>query len=114
MHISAVVISTSSSAVCDQFWIGGNDFDQTGQFAWVDGNSWTYSNWSPGQPDPSQQCTSSTARTTGLWKTEPCGIENCFICEMYMGGMGSTPPPPTVKPTTTTSMRTSNVNPVPT
>uniref|UniRef100_A0A914WQM2 Uncharacterized protein n=1 Tax=Plectus sambesii TaxID=2011161 RepID=A0A914WQM2_9BILA len=30
------------------------------------------------------------ARTTGLWKTEPCGVENCFVCEMFTSSSGNT------------------------
>uniref|UniRef100_A0A914XDI9 Uncharacterized protein n=1 Tax=Plectus sambesii TaxID=2011161 RepID=A0A914XDI9_9BILA len=99
-NVNAVVISTLSVSACDQFWIGANDFDVNGHYGWADGGPWNYANWASGQPDSTQHCASSTARTTGLWKTEPCGIENCFICEMYLGGSGSTFLPPT----TTSSM----------
>uniref|UniRef100_A0A914WHN9 C-type lectin domain-containing protein n=1 Tax=Plectus sambesii TaxID=2011161 RepID=A0A914WHN9_9BILA len=85
-NVDAVVTSTSSVSDCDQFWIGGSDFDQDGQFVWEDGSPWGYTKWALGQPDTTQQCISSTARTNGQWRTEPCGIKNCFICEMYMGG----------------------------
>uniref|UniRef100_A0A914X969 Fibrinogen C-terminal domain-containing protein n=1 Tax=Plectus sambesii TaxID=2011161 RepID=A0A914X969_9BILA len=81
-----------------------------GNFTWVDGNPPGYANWAPGQPDTTQQCVSSAARVTGQWKTEPCGIENCFICEMYLGGVTTTSLP-TPTPFTTTSTRTSIVNP---
>uniref|UniRef100_A0A914UKR1 Uncharacterized protein n=1 Tax=Plectus sambesii TaxID=2011161 RepID=A0A914UKR1_9BILA len=111
-NVDAMVISTPSASVCDQFWIGGNDFSVNGQYMWVDGNPSAYASWAAGQPDKSQQCVSSTARTTGKWKTEPCGVENCFICEMYMGSLSSTAPPPsTTSSTTTKSTRTSVVNP---
>uniref|UniRef100_A0A914VXK4 Fibrinogen C-terminal domain-containing protein n=1 Tax=Plectus sambesii TaxID=2011161 RepID=A0A914VXK4_9BILA len=110
-NVDAVIISTSAVSVCDQFWIGGNDFDVNGQYAWVDGSPWGYASWTLGQPDPTQQCVSSTARTSGQWRTEPCGVENCFICEMFMSGSSSTSLPPTTAPLTTTSTRTSVVNP---
>ena len=45
---------------------------------------------SSGQPDLNNQCVSSQARTTGEWKTEPCGTENCFICEQKSGVQAST------------------------
>uniref|UniRef100_A0A914X5F8 Uncharacterized protein n=1 Tax=Plectus sambesii TaxID=2011161 RepID=A0A914X5F8_9BILA len=104
-NVDAVVTSTPPVSLCQQFWIGGNDFAHIGQFVWVDGSLWSYANWAAGQPDSAQTCVSSTARTTGQWRTEPCGDENCFICEMYLGG--STSFPPTAMPST----RTSNVNP---
>uniref|UniRef100_A0A914WR56 Fibrinogen C-terminal domain-containing protein n=1 Tax=Plectus sambesii TaxID=2011161 RepID=A0A914WR56_9BILA len=110
-NVDAVVISTSAVSVCDQFWIGGSDFDKNAQYTWVDGRPWGYVNWASGQPDKSQQCVSSMARTAGKWKTEPCGVENCFICEIYMGGSGSTFLPPTTTSSTITSTRTSIVNP---
>uniref|UniRef100_A0A914WRP8 Uncharacterized protein n=1 Tax=Plectus sambesii TaxID=2011161 RepID=A0A914WRP8_9BILA len=94
-NVNAVVTSTSSVSNCDQFWIGGNDIAQSGNFTWIDGNPWKYNNGASGSLGANQQCVSSTARTTGLWKTEPCGVENCFICEMFAGGSGSTSPPPT-------------------
>uniref|UniRef100_A0A914VCU3 C-type lectin domain-containing protein n=1 Tax=Plectus sambesii TaxID=2011161 RepID=A0A914VCU3_9BILA len=85
-NVEAVVISTPSVSVCDQIWIGGKDFVMDGNFTWTDGRPWIYASWDAGQPDPNQRCVSSMARTTGQWKTESCGFENCFICEMYRGG----------------------------
>uniref|UniRef100_A0A914WK77 C-type lectin domain-containing protein n=1 Tax=Plectus sambesii TaxID=2011161 RepID=A0A914WK77_9BILA len=102
-NVEAVVISTPSDSGCGQFWIGGNDIEQTGQFEWVDGSSWGYARWGPGQPDATQQCVSSTALQNGQWKTEPCGAENCFICEMYLGGSTSSSPITTPSMTTTSA-----------
>uniref|UniRef100_A0A914W9D2 Uncharacterized protein n=1 Tax=Plectus sambesii TaxID=2011161 RepID=A0A914W9D2_9BILA len=106
-NVDAVVTSTSSVSVCDQFWTGANDFDQSGQFVWVDGSPWGYHNWALGQPDATQHCVSSTARTNGQWRTEPCGNENCFICEIFVGG--STPLPPTTIPLTTSAAAPTNM-----
>uniref|UniRef100_A0A914VAQ0 Uncharacterized protein n=1 Tax=Plectus sambesii TaxID=2011161 RepID=A0A914VAQ0_9BILA len=106
-NVDAVATSTLNASACDQFWIGGNDFNVNGQFAWADGSPWQYTNWAPGQPDLTQNCVSSSALKTRLWKTEDCGVENCFICEMYMGGSDNTSLPPTTLPSTATSTRTS-------
>uniref|UniRef100_A0A914VLQ0 Fibrinogen C-terminal domain-containing protein n=1 Tax=Plectus sambesii TaxID=2011161 RepID=A0A914VLQ0_9BILA len=103
-NIDAAVTGTSFDSGCSQFWIGGNDNAQSGNFTWTDGSPWRYTNWAPGQPDPTQHCVSITARTTGQWKTEYCGNENCFICEMYMGGSTSLPPT-TTPPTTMTDCK---------
>jgi hypothetical protein len=97
--INAIVIDTPSISVCDQLWFGANDFEQSGQFLWTDGRPFSYANWGPGQPDLNNQCVSSQARTTGKWKTQPCGTENCFICELFMSSSGSSTP---LVPTTTT------------
>uniref|UniRef100_A0A914V515 Uncharacterized protein n=1 Tax=Plectus sambesii TaxID=2011161 RepID=A0A914V515_9BILA len=82
-NIDAITCETSSVILCDQLWIGGNDFNNTNQFMWSDGRPFTYANWNQGQPDLSNQCVSAQTRTTGKWKTQPCQTENCFICESY-------------------------------
>uniref|UniRef100_A0A914W1W5 Fibrinogen C-terminal domain-containing protein n=1 Tax=Plectus sambesii TaxID=2011161 RepID=A0A914W1W5_9BILA len=93
-NVNAVVTGTWSDWGCGQFWIGGNANAQNGNFAWADDISpWQYTNWAPGQPDFTQHCVSSMARVTGQWKTESCGVENCFICEMYLGIITPTPAP---------------------
>uniref|UniRef100_A0A914WU54 Uncharacterized protein n=1 Tax=Plectus sambesii TaxID=2011161 RepID=A0A914WU54_9BILA len=101
-NVDAVVTSTSSVSDCGHFWIGGNDIDQTGQFAWVDGSPWGYAKWDSGQPDTTQQCVSSSALKTGQWRTEDCGVKKCFICEMYMGGSSNTSLPSTTTSATST------------
>uniref|UniRef100_A0A914WTF4 Fibrinogen C-terminal domain-containing protein n=1 Tax=Plectus sambesii TaxID=2011161 RepID=A0A914WTF4_9BILA len=78
-----LIISTPSVSVCDRFWLGGNDIALNGNFTWTDGSAWGYANWGPGQPDLTQQCVESKARTSGLWETEPCGMEHCFVCATY-------------------------------
>uniref|UniRef100_A0A914XII6 C-type lectin domain-containing protein n=1 Tax=Plectus sambesii TaxID=2011161 RepID=A0A914XII6_9BILA len=87
-NVDAVVISTPAVSDCDQFWYGANAFSSgDGSYGWVDGTPAGYANWASGQPDNNQQCVSSTARVSpGYWRTEPCGVENCFVCEMFMGG----------------------------
>uniref|UniRef100_A0A914XKD1 Uncharacterized protein n=1 Tax=Plectus sambesii TaxID=2011161 RepID=A0A914XKD1_9BILA len=82
-NIAAIVADTLNTTVCNNFWIGGNDFNQTGQFVWSDGKLMIYTNWAAGQPDPSNHCVSWPALATGKWKTENCGTESCFICEKY-------------------------------
>jgi hypothetical protein len=57
-----------------------------------------------GQPDLSNHCISSQTRTTGKWKTEPCGTENCFICETYLSSLSSSTTP--TSPTTTMTSKT--------
>lgn len=48
-----------------------------------------------GQPGLGNQCVSATSRPGGKWRTDPCGNENCFICESYL--------PPLTTPTLTSS-----------
>ena len=32
-------------------WLGASDFAQDGNWQWVDGTPWTFSNWNPGEPN---------------------------------------------------------------
>uniref|UniRef100_A0A914XER1 Uncharacterized protein n=1 Tax=Plectus sambesii TaxID=2011161 RepID=A0A914XER1_9BILA len=100
-NVDAVAKSTLDGSACGQFWIGGNDIAQNRNFTWVDGSAWKYTNWAPGQPDSTQHCVSSNALNTGQWKTENCGVDNCIICEMYLGGSTSLPPTNTPSATMT-------------
>uniref|UniRef100_A0A914XML0 Uncharacterized protein n=1 Tax=Plectus sambesii TaxID=2011161 RepID=A0A914XML0_9BILA len=81
----SITTDTSSVSGCDIFWIGANDIQQTNVFAWIDGSSFLYTHWELGQPDLSSDklCVASLARSTGLWSTDDCGYELCFICESY-------------------------------
>uniref|UniRef100_A0A914W049 Nondiscriminating glutamyl-tRNA synthetase EARS2, mitochondrial n=1 Tax=Plectus sambesii TaxID=2011161 RepID=A0A914W049_9BILA len=113
-NIDATVSSTSNVSVCDQFWIGANSLEQPGNFSWVDGSPWGYTNWAPGQPNITQQCVSSAALTTGQWNTQSCEAKNCFICEMNTSISSSTTTkhPTTMHNTTmhTTTMHTTTMH----
>uniref|UniRef100_A0A914WPQ2 Fibrinogen C-terminal domain-containing protein n=1 Tax=Plectus sambesii TaxID=2011161 RepID=A0A914WPQ2_9BILA len=85
----------SAYANCTQFWIGGNDINQKGKFAWTDGQPFAYVSWASGQPNANDQCVSSDARVSGQWKTESCSRTNCFICASYAAPPTTTLPPPT-------------------
>uniref|UniRef100_A0A914X5E8 Uncharacterized protein n=1 Tax=Plectus sambesii TaxID=2011161 RepID=A0A914X5E8_9BILA len=98
--VDAIVLNTPSVSVCHQFWIGAYDSNRNGNFTWVDGKPWGYASWAPGQSDRTQPCVSSAALAKGVWKTENCGADNCFICEMYMDVLSSTSLPPNTTPST--------------
>ncbi|MDO4454312.1 MAG: NPCBM/NEW2 domain-containing protein [Eubacteriales bacterium] len=38
-----------------EYWIGGSDTEQNGNFKWVSGESVTYSNWKDGEPNASEK-----------------------------------------------------------
>uniref|UniRef100_A0A914UV42 C-type lectin domain-containing protein n=1 Tax=Plectus sambesii TaxID=2011161 RepID=A0A914UV42_9BILA len=70
-------------APCPDTWIGANDINQLGNFQWSDGQPLVYTNWEPGQPDLNNRCTAAQLQTNGQWITEPCGVDNCFVCQKY-------------------------------
>ncbi|CAD6193425.1 unnamed protein product [Caenorhabditis auriculariae] len=67
-----------ASDSCSNFWTGGT-FDGS-KCLWSDGSECKYTNWKSGQPDPSNKCVSADVKS-GLWVTENCNDELCFICE---------------------------------
>uniref|UniRef100_A0A914XFQ5 Uncharacterized protein n=1 Tax=Plectus sambesii TaxID=2011161 RepID=A0A914XFQ5_9BILA len=90
-NIDADVVDTPGSIFCDQMWIGGDDYEESGSYTWTDGKPFSYTNWdSAGQPDLTYKCVSTQAKTTKKWRTEQCGTLNCFICEVYASALTTT------------------------
>jgi hypothetical protein len=58
-HMATITSSAENAFVFSKFntadyWLGGTDRDQEGQWKWVTGEEWTYSNWIPGEPNNSE------------------------------------------------------------
>jgi len=34
----------------NQWWVGANDIAQRGTYVWITGETWSFTNWAPGQP----------------------------------------------------------------
>jgi predicted outer membrane repeat protein len=91
-HHGGHLVSISSAAenryvrglVESRCWIGANDRDQEGSWAWSDARSWNYENWNDdtSQPDGADEenCGTISSRT-GLWSDVPCGDERLFVCK---------------------------------
>uniref|UniRef100_A0A914XL12 Uncharacterized protein n=1 Tax=Plectus sambesii TaxID=2011161 RepID=A0A914XL12_9BILA len=101
--LNDMVQNMPSTHVCDQVWIGLNDMEQDGRFTWMDGLPYQYNYWGSGQPDLSQQCVSTAARTNGKWETQPCGTLSCFICETFLPTTSTSTTTPTTMTTTTST-----------
>lgn len=59
-HLATITSAEEQSVVAslmnmvnggDSFWIGATDVDQEGEWSWVTGEKFGYTNWGPGQPD---------------------------------------------------------------
>lgn len=80
------------SDICGQSscWIGLNDAVTEGDYKWVDGSSFVYSNWDAGQPNPSGSEDYIAMSHIGKWHDHVVSASFYVICEMPM---------PTVAPT---------------
>lgn len=41
----------SNLGIAQNIWLGGTDENAEGQWSWITGEPWSYTNWSPNQPD---------------------------------------------------------------
>ncbi|KAJ8031428.1 Alpha-N-acetylgalactosamine-specific lectin [Holothuria leucospilota] len=68
-------------------WIGFNDKEQEGNYIWVDGTPFQYSNWNPNQPGQlreSQDCGQMWRLRNsdlGKWNDFTCHEQLAFLCE---------------------------------
>jgi hypothetical protein len=76
------------------YWIGLTDAQSEGHYLWTDGQTPTYTNWSPGEPNNDKQLgencvevqsprTSKTHRVNidGKWNDESCDRLKPFVCK---------------------------------
>ena len=77
-----LVFSTISTFEIDRWWIGLNDRDEEGVFAWQDGNPLVYEAWNEGEPNnfnSNEDCV-EVLLSNGLWNDARCRDEKPFIC----------------------------------
>lgn len=83
------------SRMANDMWLGATDHDREGDWVWVTGEPWDYSNWYPGEPNnccPAQYCGPQectpesylTIDSTGQWNDTPDG-QMQFVCEWEDG-----------------------------
>ncbi|XP_043938400.1 lectin-like [Protopterus annectens] len=63
-------------------WTGGNDLAKKYTWAWVDGTSFSYANWNPGEPNNSgsEDCIQMNWGNPGGWNDKKCREVYPFIC----------------------------------
>ena len=88
---------TIADGVVNATWIGMNDFDVEGDFAWINGTAVTYTNWNGGEPNDynnNEDCTEMIVfvGSEGAWNDAFCEGEKDFVC--LVGGDNSPPPNP--------------------
>ncbi|XP_072922847.1 alpha-N-acetylgalactosamine-specific lectin-like isoform X2 [Hemitrygon akajei] len=63
-------------------WIGLNDICKEGNFTWIDGTDYTYSDWNRDQPDnyKNEDCVHIHHGGSSKWNDYPCNMELGFVC----------------------------------
>ena len=75
-----------------RFWIGGNDLQREGTFAWSNGEPWSFTAWGMDEPNDfnlGEDCVEMRA-TSGVWNWNdlPCDSMSpaSFLCELTPAG----------------------------
>lgn len=88
---NAVALAIAMRPGVTGFWIGGTDGSREGDWTWVTGEPWLYSNWEPRQPDDAggEDCLymhvaggAPADWSAGKWNDGMCGATFPALCEM--------------------------------
>jgi hypothetical protein len=67
------------------FWLGANDKESEGNFAWISGAPWGYENWKDANPDDwnGEDCLHTYWRSGGAgWNDWGCGNTGAYLCQI--------------------------------
>ncbi|HEV8247963.1 MAG TPA: C-type lectin domain-containing protein [Polyangiaceae bacterium] len=82
---NAEVSSTASSYSTSKWWMGLNDRQSEGQFAWDSGSPVSYADWETGEPNDqgmSEDCAQlNRFYPSQTWNDEPCSTTLRYVCE---------------------------------
>ena len=102
------------------YWFGAVDQAQNGTFQWLDGQPFAYTNWNSSklsrkyaneniflsdEPNPAYYH-GTMMQESGRWKTDPCAVENCFVCEAFTAASTT----PYTGPSTTSTITTTTTS----
>jgi len=79
------VASTAFSIAGQDWWIGANDLEAEGAFAWTDGSPFDFAHWADGEPnnwDGWENCAHLTTWAGGRWNDLPCDYALPYVCHV--------------------------------
>lgn len=82
-------LTTYTSELYDNLWLGGKYNNETAEFHWIDGEPLTYTNWADGYPrhtNDSDACIyvrppNTQTSTEAQWEDSACQRRNLAICQ---------------------------------
>ena len=81
------IISSLHSGSPYNFWLGGTDADEEGNWIWTDGTPFNYTYWASGQGEGgiTENCIAIyTYNQYGTWKDYECYDSHPYICEINL------------------------------
>jgi hypothetical protein len=78
------VVDEAYSRYTGKWWTGGSDEATEGTWVWLNGDSWSYTNWHSGEPNNSgsnEDCMQLGRFSDYTWNDEPCSSSFYYICE---------------------------------
>ncbi|XP_013881141.1 ladderlectin [Austrofundulus limnaeus] len=64
-------------------WVGGTNLHDDGDWTWIDGTPFTFTNWGPGEPNNAggnEHCMDINLRGQDYVNDENCDTKSAFIC----------------------------------
>ena len=67
------------------FWLGGEDFEEEGNWVWIDETPFTFTNWrsDQGTGGPAQNCL-AIATDHATWFDYECYFAHAYMCEINL------------------------------
>lgn len=83
-EVQAAVKDAAFDLLYANWWIGLNDIDEEGSWAWSDGSVFNYENWNPNEPNDSngEDCGHLSTWGDGGWNDLQCGNSYPQICQL--------------------------------
>jgi len=67
----------------DNFWIGGDDLEKRGNWEWIDGADFAFTNWAENEPiDDSRSFCTAISLPEGYWSATNCYQSKPYVCEV--------------------------------